>query len=99
MFQPPEDQIPLHFPQHESPFSYPEVYASAGNPPTAYNVDHNRIELGCGLTAWQRAIEAVRGWQMFNMPRLRLCWPTAPIREYVWEPKWRYWYAILDSIP
>jgi uncharacterized protein (UPF0548 family) len=32
-----------------------------------------------GEIAWQRAVEAVRGWQMFNMPRLRLCWPTAPL--------------------
>lgn len=84
MFQltaPSEDQIRRFISaQHESPFSYPEVGASAGNPPTAYNVDHNRIELGYGLTAWQRAIEAVRGWQMFNMPWSRLCWPTAPIR-------------------
>jgi uncharacterized protein (UPF0548 family) len=28
---------------------------------------------------FDRAVEAVRGWQMFNMPWLRLCWPTSPI--------------------
>jgi uncharacterized protein (UPF0548 family) len=42
-------------------------------------VDHNRIELGSGEVTWHRAVEAVRGWQMFNIPWLRLCWPTAPI--------------------
>jgi uncharacterized protein (UPF0548 family) len=66
--------------QHESQFSYSEVGASAGEIPNAYNVDHNRVELGSGEIAWQRAVEAVQGWQMFNMPWLRLCWPTAPIR-------------------
>ena len=84
MFQltaPSEDQIRRFISaEQESPFSYPEVGASAGNPRTAYNLDHNRIELGYGLTAWQRAIEAVRGRQMFNIPWLRLCWETAPIR-------------------
>jgi len=77
---PSEDQIRRFISaQHESRLSYPEVGASAGNPPTGYNVDHNRIELGYGLTAWQQAVEAVRAWQMFNMPWLRLCWPTAPL--------------------
>jgi uncharacterized protein (UPF0548 family) len=77
---PPEAEI-RHFisAQHESQFSYTEVGASAGQVPRGYSVDHNRIELGSGEIAWQRAVEAVRGWQMFDMPWLRLCWPTAPI--------------------
>jgi uncharacterized protein (UPF0548 family) len=66
--------------QHESQFSYPEVGASAGQIPSGYNVDHNRIELGSGEIVWHRAVEAVRGWQMFNMPWVRLCWPTAAIQ-------------------
>jgi uncharacterized protein (UPF0548 family) len=61
-------------------FTYPEVGASAGEVPKGYNVDHNRIELGRGEIAWHRAVEAVRVWQMFNMPWLSLYWPTAPIR-------------------
>lgn len=78
---PSEDKIRLFISaQHQSRFSYPEVGASAGKVPTGYNLDHNVIELGYGLTAWQRAVEAIRGWQMFNMPWLRLSWPTLPIR-------------------
>ena len=78
---PSEDQIRRFISdQHETQFSYSEVGASAGQIPSAYNVDHNRIELGHGVIAWQRAVEAVRAWQMFNIPWLRLCWPTAPIR-------------------
>lgn len=84
MFQltaPSEDRIRRFVSaQHESRFSYPEVGASSGNPPPGYNLDRNRIELGYGWTAWQRAVEAVRGWQMFNLGWLRLCWPTAPIQ-------------------
>ncbi len=84
MFQltaPSDDQIRSFVSaQHQSRFSYPEVGASVGNRPTGYNVDHNHIELGFGLNAWRRAVEAIRAWKMFNMPWLRLCWPTAPIR-------------------
>lgn len=84
MFQltaPSEDQTRRFLSaQHGSRFSYPEVGASARNPPMGYNVDRNRIELGCGLTVWQRAVAAVQGWEMFNMPWLQLCWPTAPIQ-------------------
>jgi uncharacterized protein (UPF0548 family) len=77
---PSQDQIRRFISeQHQAQFSYPEVGASAVELPNAYNVDHNRIELGSGEIAWHRAVEAVQGWQMFNMPWVRLCWPTAPI--------------------
>ena len=61
-------------------FSYSEVGASGGDVPRGYNVDHNRILLGTGDVTWHRAVEAIRGWQMFNMPWVRLYWPTAAIR-------------------
>jgi uncharacterized protein (UPF0548 family) len=78
---PSEDQIRRFISdQHDTQFSYPEVSASAGQMPSRYNVDHNRIELGSGEVTWHRAVEAVRRWQMFNIPWLRLCYPTAPIR-------------------
>jgi uncharacterized protein (UPF0548 family) len=65
--------------QKHSAFSYPEVGASAKDVPVRYNVDRNRVLLGGGETTWHRAREAIRGWQMFNMPWLRLYWPTTPI--------------------
>jgi uncharacterized protein (UPF0548 family) len=65
--------------QQHSGFSYPEVGASANDIPNRYNVDRNRALLGTGEATWRRAREAIRGWQMFNMPRVRLCWPTTPI--------------------
>jgi len=80
MTAPSENEIrQFLFTQRQSKLSYPEVGASARAVPRGYAVDHNRIELGRGGMAFDRAVEAVRGWQMFNMPWLRLCWPTAPI--------------------
>ena len=64
----------------DSGFSYPDVGASATLVPTGYNVDHHRVQLGTGTLAWNRAVEAIRAWQMFNIPWIRLCWPTVPIR-------------------
>jgi uncharacterized protein (UPF0548 family) len=78
---PSEDTI-LRFiwKQKDSAFSYPEVGASASTVPTGYNLDHTRIQLGKGEVTWQRAKQAIRTWQMFNLPWLRLYWPNAPIQ-------------------
>lgn len=66
--------------QQRSVFSYPEVGASASEVPNRYNVDRNRIRLGSGEIIWRRAVEAVRRWEMFNMPWIRLFWPNTPIQ-------------------
>jgi uncharacterized protein (UPF0548 family) len=66
--------------QEHSCLSYPEVGASAGKVPDRYNVDHNRIQLGRGEVAWDRALKAIRAWQMFNLSWVRLYWPTIPIQ-------------------
>lgn len=65
--------------QQHSVFSYSEVGASATDVPSRYNVDHNRVFLGRGESTWGRATEAIREWQMFNMPWVRLYSPTTPI--------------------
>lgn len=44
-----------------------------------YLTDHNCVELGRGQTTFQRAIEAINRWEMFNIDWLQLCWPDAPI--------------------
>jgi hypothetical protein len=63
-------------------FSYSELGAtnSAMLPPL-FTADRNRIQLGSGSLAWHRSIDALRRWEMFNIPWVRLCWPTAPIAE------------------
>jgi uncharacterized protein (UPF0548 family) len=78
---PSEDEIRRFLAkQSGSGFSYPEVGASATEVPAGYNVDHNRIQLGSGEGAWQRAAEAIRKWRMFGMPWVNLHWASAPIQ-------------------
>ena len=79
--QPSTDEV-LQFisQQRHSTFSYPEVGASAANRlPEGYNIDRNSILLGTGEFIWRRAVLAIREWQMFNMPWIRLYWPTSSI--------------------
>jgi uncharacterized protein (UPF0548 family) len=65
--------------QKERPFSYAELGASRDRAPDGYAVDHNRIELGQGAAIFERATNALRRWQMFQMPWIKLCWPSTPI--------------------
>ena len=65
--------------QQNQNFSYPEVGASRKEAPSAYTVDHNRIQLGQGLQIFERAKLAIRQWKMFDIPWIQLCWPNAAI--------------------
>lgn len=79
--EPSEDQVRRFIAeQRGSRFSYLEVGASAGDIPSRYNVDHNRIRLGKGEVTWRRAVTAIVRWQMFNIPWVRLYWPNAPMQ-------------------
>jgi uncharacterized protein (UPF0548 family) len=49
------------------PFTYPEVGATNTTPPAGYNLDHNRMRLGEGEATYQRAVEALRNWQQFDL--------------------------------
>jgi uncharacterized protein (UPF0548 family) len=65
--------------QRDLPFSYPEVGATRAVPPPGYTVDHNRIQLGAGAAAFERAAEALRRWAMFDIGWVRLCWPETSL--------------------
>jgi uncharacterized protein (UPF0548 family) len=65
--------------QHHQKFSYPETGASRDGAPRGYTVDRNRIQLGVGADAYEKAKRAVRQWKMFDMPWINLCWPDTPI--------------------
>jgi uncharacterized protein (UPF0548 family) len=65
--------------QHDLPFTYPVVGATRGTPPAGYNVDHNRIQLGSGAETFERAVAALRRWEMFSIGWVRLCWPSTPV--------------------
>lgn len=59
--------------QDNQTFSYPEVGGSRQQAPKGYVVDHNRIELGHGFETFERAKQAVRNWEMFDLPWVELC--------------------------
>lgn len=65
--------------QKDLPFSYPEVGATRGSLPKGYNIDRNQIKLGNGEEVFNRAVDALRRWEMFGIGWVELCWPNAPI--------------------
>ena len=66
--------------QRDSPFSYDEVGASRkGKAPAGYAVDHNRVKLGEGREAFDRAVAALLAWRMFDVGWVRIFPPDAPV--------------------
>jgi uncharacterized protein (UPF0548 family) len=65
--------------QREMPFSYPEVGSTAGELPPGYIVDRNRIRLGTGKEAYERAIAALRNWKQFDLGWVRMVPTETPI--------------------
>lgn len=63
------------------PFSYPEVGASREGAPPGYQVNQHRGRLGAGTETFERAVEAMRRWKMYETGWTRLLWPDAPISE------------------
>jgi len=65
------------------PFSYPEEgssrNASPNHAPNGYTADRNRIQIGHGRDAFDRAAAAIRQWKMFDTGWIELCWPATPI--------------------
>ena len=65
--------------QAESSFTYPEVGASRGDPPSGYAIDHHTVRLGAGQATFQAAREAINGWEMFNVDWTEVHAPDSPI--------------------
>ena len=65
--------------QRDLQFSYPEVGATSGALPPGYLVDRNRVRLGTGKEAYDRAIEALRHWKQFDLGWVRMVPPETPI--------------------
>ena len=66
--------------QRDAPFSYDEVGASREAPEKmpGYAVDRNRVRLGEGAETFERAVEALRAWKMFEVGWARLLPRGAP---------------------
>jgi uncharacterized protein (UPF0548 family) len=67
--------------QKHQQFSYEQVGSSRTQAPSGYIVDHNRIQLGRGRAAFERAKNAINQWKMFDFAWLELYWPGTPIEE------------------
>ena len=65
--------------QRERPFSYSEIGASRNGAPPGYPVNHHRSPLGRGEKDYQRAIDAIRSWRMYDLNWTRLYSPDTPI--------------------
>jgi uncharacterized protein (UPF0548 family) len=97
--------------QRERPFSYRAVGATRTVPPARHTVDHNRVCLGNGCAVWERAVAAVRRWEMFHLGWVFLYWPDMPIAAgstvAVVSRQWGFWsvnaarivYVIADEGP
>ena len=64
--------------EHDS-FSYPEIGATRETGPSGYNIDHNRIRIGTGQDAFNRAKMAIRTWKMFEFNWVKLFYADTPI--------------------
>lgn len=63
----------------KAPFNYAEVGQSLGPAPAGYAANHGRVRLGYGEATFNKAVEALRGWKMFDLGWVSLCWPDAEI--------------------
>lgn len=80
LHRPAENQIRQFLSaQQGQGFSYPDAGITGRAVPRGYKIDHNRIKLGNGPDVFQRAVESLKRWEMFNIGWLELCWPDAPI--------------------
>jgi uncharacterized protein (UPF0548 family) len=53
--------------QRDRAFTYSAVGATNGTPPRGFIIDHNRMQLGRGVEAYERAISALKQWQQFDL--------------------------------
>lgn len=67
--------------QDTAEYSYASPGATRNEPPIGFDVDHNRIDLGHGAGVYERAIAAIRSWQMFNVGWCQLFSTDTPIEE------------------
>lgn len=52
-------------------YNYPDLEITKQRDPKGYTVDHNRIQLGEGEAHYEKAVEAVRNWKMFDLGWVR----------------------------
>ena len=76
-----ERQAALPFSHHEVGATQEAMGGSIDGLISGSTVDHNRVRLGTGDIAFERARQAIRDWKMFDVGWLELCWPSTPTTE------------------
>lgn len=78
--RPQQNKIDKFLIDHKSDeFSYSEIGATKTTLPAGYVVDHNRVQIGSGLSDYERAKAAIRQWKMFALDWVNLCYEDTPI--------------------
>ena len=62
-----EDVVQFIASQRNLDFTYPGIGATNGTPPAGFKVDHNRIQLGHGEAAYERAVDVLKKWRQFEL--------------------------------
>jgi len=62
-------------------YSYAAVGATAHESPSGFVVDHTRIKLGTGESAFQAATAALQRWEQFQLGWVEAWSPQTPIRR------------------
>jgi uncharacterized protein (UPF0548 family) len=62
-----QDAVDFVSGQRNLPFTYDEVGATNTTPPSDYNVDHNRIQIGTGEAVYKKGVEALKNWRQFDL--------------------------------
>ncbi|HEX8362723.1 MAG TPA: DUF1990 domain-containing protein [Longimicrobium sp.] len=67
--------------QRAAPLSYPEGGMTRSDDARGYPRNHHETVLGSGSDVYARAVAAVRGWAMYDLPWTELHPPGAPVAE------------------
>lgn len=63
--------------QRARPFSYPHAGRTAADAPRGYRVGRRQVALGKGRAVFDRAVDELRAWRMFDLPWVRRYPPDA----------------------
>lgn len=67
--------------QHSAPLSYAEAGMTRSADTRGYPRNHHEAVVGTGSDVYLRAVAAVRGWAMYDLPFTELHPPGAPVVE------------------
>jgi uncharacterized protein (UPF0548 family) len=82
LFRKPSAEVVRRFlsAQRELSFTYSSIGSTRNEEaPPGFNVDHNRLKIGHGPEAFERAVLALRSWRQFDLGWVEVVSPDTPI--------------------